>query len=75
MVYVLVMSSLQYCIVLQTIKSSQIQFEFAAHLRKRLYRAITNSDWLFFTRMKSSSFAHALTNEVERVSVGTGQFS
>jgi ATP-binding cassette subfamily C protein len=59
---------------LQTIKSSQIQFEFAAHLRKRLYRAITNSDWLFFTRMKSSSFAHALTNEVERVSVGTGQF-
>ncbi len=74
LVYVLVMSFIAILHRLQTIKSSQIQFEFAAHLRKRLYRAITNSDWLFFTRMKSSSFAHALTNEVERVSVGTGQF-
>jgi ATP-binding cassette subfamily C protein len=74
LVYVLVMSFMAILHRLQTIKSSQIQFEFAAHLRKRLYRAITNSDWLFFTRMKSSSFAHALTNEVERVSVGTGQF-
>ena len=74
LVYVLVMSFIALLHRLQTIKSSQIQFEFAAHLRKRLYRAITNSYWLFFTRMKSSSFAHALTNEVERVSVGTGQF-
>ena len=74
LVYVLVMSFIALLHRLQTIKSSQIQFEFAAYLRKRLYQAITNSDWLFFTRMKSSSFAHALTNEVERVSVGTGQF-
>lgn len=28
----------------------------------------------FFSRMKSSSLAHALTNEIERISTGTGQF-
>ena len=36
--------------------------------------AITNSNWLFFSKMKSSNLAHALTNEIERISVGTGQF-
>ena len=73
-IYILVISCNALLHRLQTIKSSQIQFEFAAHLRTRLYMAITNSNWLFFTQKKSSKFAHALTNEIERVSVGTGQF-
>ncbi|MBP1945479.1 ABC transporter ATP-binding protein [Methanobacterium petrolearium] len=58
----------------QSIKTSEIQYQFAAHLRKRLYNAITSSNWLFFSRMKSSNFAHALTNEIDRISTGTGQF-
>ncbi|MEN6553731.1 MAG: ABC transporter ATP-binding protein [Methanobacterium sp.] len=58
----------------QSLKSSEIQYQFAAHLRKRLYNAITNSNWLFFSREKSSNFAHALTNEIDRISMGTGQF-
>ncbi len=58
----------------QTFQTSQIQYQFANHLRQRLYNAITNSNWLFFSRMKSSSLAHALTNEIDRVSTGTGQF-
>ena len=58
----------------QTLRTSDIEFQFAAHLRKQLYIAITNSNWLFLTRMKSSNFAHALTNEIERISIGTGQF-
>ncbi|HMK54518.1 MAG TPA: ABC transporter ATP-binding protein, partial [Methanobacteriaceae archaeon] len=58
----------------QTLRSSQIQYQFAAHLRKRLYNAITSSDWLFFSKKRSSDLAHALTSEVERVGIGTGQF-
>lgn len=72
--YVLVISISALLTRYQSIKTSQIQYEFAAHLRKRLYNAITNSSWLFFSRMKSSNFAHALTNEIDRISVGTGQF-
>ena len=37
----------------QTLRTSDIEFQFAAHLRKQLYIAITNSNWLFLTRMKS----------------------
>ena len=73
-IYVLVISFSALLIRYQTLKTSEIQYEFAAHLRKRLYNAIINSSWLFFSRRKSSSFAHALTNEIERISTGTGQF-
>ncbi|NYB52809.1 MAG: ABC transporter ATP-binding protein [Methanobacteriaceae archaeon] len=58
----------------QTLASYEIEYKFAAHLRKRLYEAITRSNWLFFTRVKSSDFAHALTNEIERISTGTYMF-
>ena len=58
----------------QTLKTSDIEFQFAVQMRKQLYSAITNSNWLFITKMKSSDFAHALTNEIERISIGTGQF-
>ncbi|MCE7698055.1 MAG: ABC transporter ATP-binding protein/permease, partial [Methanobacterium paludis] len=58
----------------QTIKSFAIEYEFAAHLRKHLYKSITNTNWLFFIKMRASDFAHALTYEIERVSNGTYQF-
>jgi len=73
-IYVLVISLSAFLTRYQTIKTSEIQYEFAAHLRKRLYNAIINSSWLFFSRKKASNFAHALTNEIDRISVGTGQF-
>jgi len=73
-IYVLVISSIAVLSRLQTLRTSNIQYQFASHLRKRLYTAITNSNWLFFTNNKSSNFAHALTNEIERISMGTGQF-
>jgi len=73
-IYVLVISFIAILSRLQTLRTSNIQYQFAAQLRKRLYKAITNSNWLFFTKMKSSNFAHALTNEIERISIGTGQF-
>lgn len=73
-IYVLVISLSAFFNRYQSLKTSEIQYQFAAHLRKRLYKAITNSSWLFFSRMKSSTFAHALTNEIDRISTGTGQF-
>jgi len=72
--YVVVISVSALLTRYQTLQTSQIQYQFANHLRQRLYNAITNSNWLFFSRMKSSSLAHALTNEIDRISTGTGQF-
>jgi ATP-binding cassette subfamily C protein len=72
--YVVVISVSALLTRYQTLQTSEIQYQFANHLRQRLYNAITNSNWLFFSRMKSSSLAHALTNEIDRISTGTGQF-
>lgn len=73
-IYVIVISLNAYLNKLQYVKSAMVQFEFASHLRKRLFDVITSSDWLFFVSKRSSDFAHALTYEIERISSGTGQF-
>jgi ATP-binding cassette subfamily C protein len=69
--YVLVISTQTLLLRWQTTTSFALQFEFVAHLRRRLYRAIANTDWLFFSRNRASDFAHALTSELERVGAGT----
>lgn len=74
LVYVAVISANALLKRWQTIKSFAIEYEFAAHLRKHLYKSITSADWLFFIKMRASDFAHALTYEIERVSNGTYQF-
>lgn len=73
-IYVIIISVNAFLYKLQTLKSSEIQYEFAAHLRKRLFNAVTRSNWLFFKQKRSSDFAHALTYEIERIGVGTNQF-
>lgn len=73
-IYVVIISLNAFFYRLQTLKSSEIQYEFAAYLRKHLFNAITNSNWLFFKTKRSSDFAHALTYEIERIGVGTNQF-
>lgn len=73
-IYVLIICFGAYLNRLQTIKASDIEFEFASYLRKSLYNAITNSKWLFLSKMKYSNLAHALTNEIERISIGTSQY-
>jgi ATP-binding cassette subfamily C protein len=57
----------------QTRFSYMIQGEFGAQMREKLYAAIVNTNWLFFSRNRASTFTHALTGEVERVSYGTQQ--
>lgn len=74
LIYVLIISLNAVIIRFQTTETSKIQYEFAASLRKRLFKRITDSNWIFFTRNRSSDFAHALTNEIERISIGTGQY-
>lgn len=73
-IYVLIIVLIAVIARYITLQTSSIQYQFAARIRKELYSSITNSDWIFITRLKSSNITHALTNEVERISVGTGQF-
>ncbi len=48
-----------------------VQLTMEDSLRTRLYRAIANANWLFVCRIRSTDFAHALTDEVGRVGVAT----
>lgn len=73
-IYVLIISLNAFLTKLQTTESSRIQYGFAAYLRKKLFKSISQSQWLFFSKNPSAHFSHALTNEIERVSMGTGQF-
>ena len=49
----------------------KFQQDFVASLRARLYRAIARTDWLTFSRSRSSDFTHALTIELDRVGEAT----
>jgi ATP-binding cassette subfamily C protein len=71
--YVLVISARALASSWQTVVSAALAHEFKVHLRQRLYRAIVNTDWLFFSRSRSSDFTHALTSELDRVGRATRQ--
>jgi len=55
----------------QAIFNLKLNQGFVASLRRRLYRAIANADWLTLTRSRSSDFTHALTTELDRVGAAT----
>jgi ATP-binding cassette subfamily C protein len=40
-------------------------------IRRRLYRAISNANWLFITRNRLSDFNHALTAEMARITTAS----
>jgi ATP-binding cassette subfamily C protein len=71
--YVLVISARAFASSWQMVVSTAIAHEFKVHLRQRLYRAIVKTDWLFFSRSRSSDFTHALTTELDRVGRATRQ--
>jgi ATP-binding cassette, subfamily C, bacterial len=58
----------------QLIFNYQLQENFASSLRRRLYRAIANTDWLTFSRSRSSDFTHALATEIGRIGAATAIF-
>lgn len=74
LLYVVIISLNALLIRLQTLMVSEIEYGYAAELRKDLFSSITNSNWLFFTGKRSSDFAHALTYEIERITTGTSFF-
>jgi ATP-binding cassette subfamily C protein len=69
--YVLVISARAYATSWQAVVSTAIAHGFKVYLRQRLYRAIVNTDWLFFSRSRSSDFTHVLTTELDRVGRAT----
>ncbi|MGB9980270.1 ABC transporter ATP-binding protein [Methanobacterium sp.] len=70
-IFVLVMGINAFMYRLQSIRIANIEYGYVMHLRKQLYEAITRSNWLFFSKKRSSDFAHALTNELDRIGMGT----
>lgn len=70
-IYVLIVIAHSLLRRLETSLSLTLEYEFVLGLRKRLYRAIANTHWLFFVRSRTSDFTHALTNEMERVGAAT----
>jgi ATP-binding cassette subfamily C protein len=65
--YLLVIIARAFAMSWQTVVASTIAHGFKVRLRQRLYQAIVNTDWLFFSRSRSSDFTHALTSELDRV--------
>jgi ATP-binding cassette, subfamily C, bacterial len=59
----------------QAIAAYDLEHTFVARLRKRLYVAITRSEWAFFIQARASDFTHALTSELQRVGVATYQLT
>ena len=55
----------------QTVFNYKLQADFTAIMRRRLYRAIANADWLTFARSRASDFTHALTTEMDRIGAVT----
>jgi len=55
----------------ETSTSLSLEYEFVVRLREKLYRAIANTNWLFFARNRVSDFTHALTIEMERIGAAT----
>ncbi|MFZ2471728.1 MAG: ABC transporter ATP-binding protein [Methanothrix sp.] len=58
---------------LQSNLSSKIQYNFITHLRVRFYNALTNADYLYLSRKRSSDLAQLLMQETDRVGYGTFQ--
>ena len=47
-----------------------VQQEVEHHLRRGLYHAIADANWLFVCRSRASDFTHAMTHEVYRIGNG-----
>jgi ATP-binding cassette subfamily C protein len=56
---------------MQNVWTYAVQQEVEHHLRRSLYRAIADANWLFVCRSRTSDFTHALTAEVTRIGVAT----
>ena len=60
---------------IQSVWTYAVQQEVEHHLRRRLYHAIADANWLFVCRSRASDFTHALTHEIYRIGNGTNSRS
>lgn len=51
----------------QTVVSTALRMTLVQNLRDRIYRAIANASWLYFSRRRASSFLQILTERIDRV--------
>src|SRR5207302_9535847 len=58
----------------QAVSMAQLLHVFTIRLRQQLYSAVARSAWPMLARSRTSDFVHALTTELERVSVGSQNF-
>jgi ATP-binding cassette subfamily C protein len=56
---------------MQNVWRYRLQQDVEHRLRRRLYRAIAEANWLFVCRNRASDFTHALTSEIDRVGMAT----
>jgi ATP-binding cassette subfamily C protein len=56
---------------IQSVGTYAVQQEVEHHMRRRLYHAIADANWLFVCRNRASDFTHALTHEIYRIGSGT----
>lgn len=50
-----------------TVRSARLYEDYVMTLRRDAYRAVTDANWRFFARQRSSRFLHMLTRETQRV--------
>ncbi len=56
---------------IQSVWMYAVQQEAEHYLRRRLYHAIADANWLFVCRSRATDFTHALTHEIYRIGNGT----
>jgi ATP-binding cassette subfamily C protein len=56
---------------IQSVGMYAVQQEVEHHMRRRLYHAIADANWLFVCRSRATDFTHALTHEIYRIGNGT----
>lgn len=56
---------------MENVRRYVLQQDVEHHLRRHLYRAIAEANWLFVCRNRASDFNHALTSEIDRIGMAT----
>lgn len=66
-VFVLLIATRECFIRMQTIQSNHIQQKIINQFRHKLYTTLVYSNWLFFTRTRSSDMNQVLTQDINRI--------
>ena len=68
-VFIVGMNALLVCF--QTISNNYLETNYTHSLREKLYKAVSNSSWMFISQNRSSNFIQIITSEIDRIGIGT----